>query len=55
MTVPMRIHWFRLFQKPHWDTTRLKHGRYLLVVRAWDAAGNRARSGIEIGIRNQPV
>jgi hypothetical protein len=31
------------------------NGRYLLVVRAWDAAGNRARSDIEIGIRNPPV
>ncbi len=48
-------YWFRLFQKPYWNTTRLKNGRYLLVVRAWDAAGNRARKDIEIGIRNPPV
>ena len=48
-------YWFRLFQKPYWNTTRLKNGRYLLVVRAWDAAGNRARRDIEIAIRNPPV
>ena len=48
-------YWFRLFQKPYWNTTRVPNGRYLLVVRAWDAAGNRARSDIEIGIRNPPV
>ena len=48
-------YWFRLFQKPYWNTTRLANGRYLLVVRAWDAAGNRARSDIEIAIRNPPV
>ena len=48
-------YWFRLFQKPYWNTTRLKNGRYLLVVRAWDAAGNRARRDVEIAIRNPPV
>ena len=48
-------YWFRLFQKPYWNTTRLANGRYLLVVRAWDAAGNRTRSDIEIAIRNPPV
>ena len=48
-------YWFRLFQKPYWNTTRLKNGRYLLVVRAWDAAGNRVRKDVEIGIRNPPV
>jgi hypothetical protein len=46
------VYWFRLFQKPYWDTTRLPDGRYLLVVRAWDAAGNRTRSDVEIQIRN---
>ena len=40
-------YWFRLFQKPYWNTMRLKNGRYFLVVRAWDAAGNRARADIE--------
>jgi len=48
-------YWFRLFQKPYWNTTRLKNGSYLLVVRAWDAAGNRARRDVEIAIRNPPV
>lgn len=48
-------YWFRLFQKPYWDTRRLRNGRYRLVVRAWDAAGNRARSDVEIAIRNAPV
>jgi len=48
-------YWFRLFQKPYWNTTRIPNGRYLLVVRAWDAVGNRARSDLEIGIRNPPV
>jgi hypothetical protein len=49
------VYWFRLFQRPHWDTTRLPNGRYLLVVRAWDAAGNRGRSDIEIAIRNPQI
>jgi hypothetical protein len=48
------IYWFRLFQRPYWDTRRLPNGRYLLVVRAWDAAGNRARRDIEIAIANAP-
>lgn len=47
-------YWFRLFQRPYWDTTRLPNGRYLLVVRAWDAAGNRARRDVEIRIANPP-
>ena len=45
----------RLFQRPYWNTARLPNGRYLLAVRAWDAAGNRARRDIEIGIANPPV
>jgi hypothetical protein len=49
------VYWFRLFQRPYWNTTRLPNGRYLLVVRAWDAAGNRTRSDVQIGIRNPPV
>jgi hypothetical protein len=49
------VYWFRLFQRPYWDTTRLPNARYLLVVRAWDAAGNRARKDVEIRIDNPPV
>ena len=48
-------YWFRLFQRPYWNTARLPNGRYLLAVRAWDAAGNRARRDIDIGIANPPV
>ena len=49
------VYWFRLFQRPYWNTTRLPNGRYLLVVRAWDAAGNRARKDVEIRIANPPL
>jgi hypothetical protein len=49
------VYWFRLFQRPYWDTTKLRNGRYFLVVRAWDAAGNRARRDVEIAIDNPPV
>jgi hypothetical protein len=49
------VYWFRLFQRPYWNTTRLPNGRYLLVVRAWDAAGNRSRADVEIAIRNPPL
>ena len=48
-------YWFRLFQKPYWDTTRLRNGSYLLVVRAWDASGNRARRDVPIAIANPPL
>jgi hypothetical protein len=46
------VYWFRLFQRPYWNTSRLRDGRYLLVVRAWDAAGNRARRDVPIAISN---
>jgi hypothetical protein len=49
------VYWFRLFQRPYWDTTRLGNGRYVLVVRAWDLAGNRARKDVEIRIDNPHV
>jgi hypothetical protein len=49
------VYWFRLFQRPYWNTTRLQNGRYQLVVRAWDAAGNRSRKDVEIRISNPPV
>jgi len=49
------IYWFRLFPRPYWNTTRLPNGRYLLVVRAWDVAGNRARKDVEIRISNPSV
>ncbi|MBA2742434.1 MAG: hypothetical protein H0U46_10535 [Actinobacteria bacterium] len=45
------IYWFRLF--PHgWDTTRLPDGRYEVRVRAWDVAGNVARSVVPVTIAN---
>jgi hypothetical protein len=49
------VYWFRLFPRPYWNTTRLPNGRYALVVRAWDVAGNRARKDIEIRIANPAV
>jgi hypothetical protein len=49
------VYWFRLFQRRYWNTTRLPNGRYLLVVRAWDSAGNRAREDVEVRIDNPPV
>jgi hypothetical protein len=49
------VYWFRLFQRPYWNTARLRNGRYILVVRAWDAAGNRARKDVEITIANPPL
>jgi hypothetical protein len=49
------LYWFRLFQRPYWNTSRLRNGRYLLAVRVWDAAGNRARRDVEIVIANEPV
>jgi hypothetical protein len=49
------VYWFRLFQRPYWNTSRLRNGRYLLVVRAWDAAGNRTRSDVPITIANPPL
>jgi hypothetical protein len=49
------VYWFRLFPRPYWNTSDLPNGRYLLVVRAWDAAGNRARKDIEIRIANPPL
>ncbi len=39
------IYWFRLFPLRFWDTTRLPDGRYRVVVRAWDVAGNLKRDG----------
>ena len=49
------VYWFRLFPRPYWDTRRHPNGRYLLVVRAWDAAGNRTRTDVELRIDNPPV
>ena len=49
------VYWFRLFQRPYWNTSRLRNGRYILVVRAWDTAGNRARKDVEIRIDNPGV
>jgi hypothetical protein len=49
------VYWFRLFQRPYWDTSRLRNGRYVLVVRAWDAAGNRTRKDVQLTIANPGV
>ena len=46
------IYWFRLFPLRYWDTTRLADGRYRVVVRAWDVAGNLATAGVEVSIAN---
>ena len=46
------IYWFRLFPRPYWDTTRLPDGRYLLRIRARDAAGNPADAETEVTIAN---
>jgi hypothetical protein len=45
-------YWFRLFQRPYWDTRRLPNGRYRLGIRAWDTAGNRSLAKTEVTIRN---
>jgi len=44
-------YWFRLFPRS-WDTTRLPDGRYEVRVRAWDVAGNVARSDLVVTIAN---
>jgi hypothetical protein len=44
-------YWFRLFPR-NWDTTRLADGRYEVRVRAWDVAGNMARSDVVVAIAN---
>lgn len=49
------IYWFRLFPLRYWDTTRLPDGRYRLLVRAWDVAGNLSRSEVVVRIANGPL
>ena len=46
------VYWFRLFPLRYWDTTRLPDGRYRVVVRAWDVAGNLATAEAEVTIAN---
>ncbi len=46
------IYWFRLFPLRYWDTTRLPDGRYRVIVRAWDVAGNLATAEAEVTIAN---
>ena len=46
------IYWFRLFPLRYWDTRRLADGRYRIVVRVWDVAGNVARAAVEVRIAN---
>jgi hypothetical protein len=45
-------YWFRLFEQRYWNTTRLPNGRYRLRVRAWDVAGNTAKTDSNVTIRN---
>jgi hypothetical protein len=45
-------YWFRVFQKPYWDTRKLPDGRYRLAIRAWDVAGNRALAKTDVTIAN---
>jgi hypothetical protein len=46
------VYWFRLFPLRYWDTTALPDGRYRLVVRAWDVAGNLAEAESVVRIAN---
>ena len=46
------IYWLRLFPLRYWDTTRLSDGRYRVVVRAWDVAGNLATAEAAVTIAN---
>ena len=45
-------YWFRLFPLRYWDTASLPDGRYRLEVRAWDVAGNVARSDVAVRLAN---
>ena len=48
-------YWLRLFARSggaYWNTRLARDGRYRLVVRAWDAAGNAASTAVTIGLRN---
>jgi hypothetical protein len=45
------VYWFRLFPLG-WDTTRLADGRYVVQVKAWDAAGNVAAVDVPVTIAN---
>ena len=46
-------YWFRAFQRPYWDTTRLPDGRYFIRVRVWDIAGNMGKGDRQITIGNR--
>jgi hypothetical protein len=46
------VYWFRLFPLRYWDTTDLPDGRYRLVVRAWDVAGNVGEGEAVVRIAN---
>jgi len=46
------IYWLRLFPLRYWDTTQLPDGRYRVVVRAWDVAGNLASAEAGVTIAN---
>jgi hypothetical protein len=46
------VYWFRLFPLRYWDTTRLADGRYRLVIRVWDVAGNLARAAVVVRVAN---
>jgi hypothetical protein len=47
--------WFRLFAQPtglYWDTTLLRNGPYRIRVSAWDVAGHRASTFVDVVIKN---
>jgi hypothetical protein len=49
-------YWLRLFAagaRTAWDTQRARDGRYRLVVRAWDSAGNASSRSAVIAVRNR--
>jgi hypothetical protein len=46
------VYWLRLFPLRYWDTRKLADGRYRLEVRAWDVAGNLARSSVHVTLAN---
>lgn len=49
-------YWLRLFARPagaFWNTRAVRNGRYRLVVRAWDSAGNAAARAVTVAVRNE--
>jgi hypothetical protein len=49
-------YWLRLFARPegaYWNTRLVRNGRYRLVARAWDSAGNAGARSVTVTVRNQ--